>query len=359
MNITIVGGGNIGTQFAVHCAQKKHRVTVYTSQPEKFSKTLSIVDVQGNVTHHGELALATNDASLAFREADVIIVTVPADCMRQYGEKLYHHIRPGVKIGLIPGTGGGECVFAKCRQKGAVLFGLQRVPAVARLVTYGKQVCSTGYRAELFAAALPKSQTEDCCRLMESIFDIPCHGLPDYLNLTLTPSNPILHTTRLRTIFSDYRPGVVYNRIPLFYQEWDDASSRLLIACDNEVQQLCKALTDFDLSGVRSLKDHYESQTPEAMTYKISHIPAFQGLSSPQKEVEGGLIPDLQSRYFTADFSYGLVILVQLAHMANVPAPNMEQTLQWYKNFAGQTEMFDFSRWGIRDYESLVAFYRQ
>lgn len=358
MNITIVGGGNIGTQFAVHCAQKKHQVTVYTSKPEKFSKTLSIVDARGNVTHQGELALATSDAAKAFGQADVIIVTVPADCMEQYAETMYPHIRPGVKIGLVPGTGGGECVFSKCRQKGAVLFGLQRVPAVARLVAYGKQVCSTGYRDALHAAALPKSQTQACCKLLESIFDMPCHSLPDYLNLTLTPSNPILHTTRLRTLFADYRPGVVYSRIPLFYQQWSDASSRLLIACDDEVQQLCKALKEFDLSGVRSLKDHYESQTPEAMTDKISHIPAFQGLTSPQKEVEGGYIPDLQSRYFTADFSYGLAILVQLARMAKVPAPNMEQTLQWYQNLAGQTKMFDFAQWGIEDYESLVAFYR-
>ena len=34
MRITIVGGGNIGTQFAVHCAEKGHEVIIYTSTPE-------------------------------------------------------------------------------------------------------------------------------------------------------------------------------------------------------------------------------------------------------------------------------------------------------------------------------------
>lgn len=359
MNVTIVGGGNIGTQFAVHCAAKNHRVTVYTSKPDRFSKALSIVDADGNVIHQGQIALATNDAAMAFDQADLIFVTVPADCMASYREAIYPHIRPGVKIGLIPGTGGGECVFLKCREKGAVLFGLQRVPSVSRLVEYGRQVCSTGYRAELFAAALPKNETAACCSLLTSIFDMPCHSLPDYLNLTLTPSNPILHTTRLKNLFCDYAPGKVYDRIPLFYQEWNDATSRLLIACDEEVQNLCKALTDFDLSGVKSLKDHYESQTAEAMTHKISHIPAFQGLPSPQIAVEGGFIPDLNSRYFTADFSYGLAILVQIARMANVPAPNMEQTLQWYQSLAGNPKMFDFTQWGIHNYEDLIAFYRQ
>ena len=359
MNITIVGGGNIGTQFAVHCAHKGHNVTIFSSKPERFEKKLFCVDAQGNCTLSGEIAGATADPEKAFSAADVIFVTVPADCMAQYAKRIAPYATETMKIGLIPGTGGGECAFGVCREKGAVIFGLQRVPAVARLTEYGKAVCSTGYRGLLHAAALPKKETESCCRLLESIFDIPCQALPDYLNLTLTPSNPILHTTRLRTLYGDYAPGVIYERIPLFYQEWSDESSRLLIACDAEVQQLCAAMTEFDLSGVRSLKEHYESDTVEKMTHKISHIPAFQGLTSPQKAVEGGFIPDLGSRYFTADFSYGLAILVQVAQMAGLATPNMVETLQWYQDLAGDPPMFRFADWGIRNYDDFVRFYQQ
>lgn len=50
MRITIVGGGNIGTQFAVHCAREGHSVTMFTSRLERFSKTLSCVDAEGKVT---------------------------------------------------------------------------------------------------------------------------------------------------------------------------------------------------------------------------------------------------------------------------------------------------------------------
>ena len=359
MNITIVGGGNIGTQFAVHSAHKGHAVTIFSSKPEQFGKTVRCVDAEGKETCAGQIAGATADPKEAFGQADVIFVTVPADCMAQYAEKIAPYARPGMKIGLIPGTGGGECPFGICREKGAVIFGLQRVPAVARLVEYGKTVCSTGYRGLLHAAALPKSETPACCALLESIFDIPCAALPDYLNLTLTPSNPILHTTRLKTLYGDYAPGVVYKEIPLFYQHWSDESSRLLIVCDAEVQQLCAAMGEFDLSGVKSLKEHYESDTVEKMTHKISHIPAFQGLISPQVAVEGGFIPDLGSRYFTADFSYGLAILVQVAQMAGVSAPNMNDVLQWYQNLAGDPPMFRFADWGIRNYDDFVRFYQQ
>ena len=107
---------------------------------------------------------------------------------------------------------------------------------------------------------------------MSEIWGIPCFPLPNYLSVTLTPSNPILHTTRLRTLFADYEEGKVYSRNTLFYGEWDGASSELLIKCDEELQKLIKVMDKLDLSAVRSLKIHYESGTVEAMTKKLCSI---------------------------------------------------------------------------------------
>lgn len=43
MNITVIGGGNIGTQFAVHSSDKGHSVKMFTSNPSRFSKHLFIL----------------------------------------------------------------------------------------------------------------------------------------------------------------------------------------------------------------------------------------------------------------------------------------------------------------------------
>ena len=53
MNITIVGAGNIGTQFASHCAEKGHRVIVFTSKPDKISKELIVVNEKNERIHSG------------------------------------------------------------------------------------------------------------------------------------------------------------------------------------------------------------------------------------------------------------------------------------------------------------------
>lgn len=314
MNITIVGAGNIGTQFATHCAEKGHLVTLFTSRPKAISKELKIVDAVGSVLHKGEIAVATDDPEAAFAQADVIFVTVPAFCMQDIADKVQPYGHTGMIIGLIPGTGGGECAFHKCIDAGATVFGLQRVPSVARLVEYGKTVCAKGYRNKLYVGSLPGRDAEKCAKLIEDIFDIPCMPLPNYLNVTLTPSNPILHTTRLRTLLKDYVPGKVYKDIPLFYEDWTDESSALLLMCDDELQVMCQALSSqFNLQNVRSLREHYESSTKEALTRKLKSIIGFKGLTSPCIKVETGYIPDLTSRYFTADFPYGLAILIQIA----------------------------------------------
>ena len=357
MNVTIYGGGNIGTQFAVHCAEKGYAVTIYTSKPELFSYDLTIVDENKQVTRQGRVVCVTNDEETAFSQADVIFVTVPAFCMKAAAEKIFGYMKSGVKIGLIPGTGGGECAFKACMNKGAVIFGLQRVPSVARLVEYGKSVCATGYRSNLYVSVLPISVGEEIRAFISNLFNISCDLTSNYLNVTLTPSNPILHTTRLRTIFKDYKEGKSYESVPLFYEEWTDESSELLLKCDAEVQMLCRAIACFDLTSVRSLKEHYESDTPEALTKKITSIKSFKGLTTPTVKTEKGYIPDFKSRYFVADFSYGLTILKQIADFYEVATPNIDDTLAWYEKVTGKAESFSFKDYGIFSRETFEEFY--
>lgn len=359
MKITIAGGGNIGTQFAVHCAEKGHEVIVYTSQPEVFGIHLNIVDDNGITTHEGDIFTATKDPRTAFENADLILITFPAPQMRAVAELIYENTDNKVLIGVVPGNGGAECAFAKCIDRGNVFFGIERVPAIARLITKGKTVKSTGYRKELHVAALPKKNAERCAGIVGGIFDIPCTVTPDYLNLTMTPSNPILHTTRLRTLFKDWHKGVTYDRVPLFYEEWDDESSELLITCDEEVQKICRALPRFDLQYVKSLRNHYESSTIEEMTAKISSISAFKGLATPSISVDGGFAPDLHSRYFTADFSYGLTIIKQIAVFAGVDTPNIDDTLKWYRGIAIEKNEFMYKDYGINNIMEFEDFYLQ
>lgn len=357
MNITIVGGGNIGTQFAVHCAEKNNNVTIFTSDPTIFSKQLEIVNEDGRVIHIAKVNNVTNSEQDAFKDANLIFITYPAFKMKEIAQILLKYSKPGLKICIVPGTGGGECNFQEHIRKGCVVFGLQRVPSVARLVEKGKKVCATGYRDRLSVASLPRKFEEECKNIISNIFEMPCDGIGNYLNLTLTPSNPILHTTRLYSLFFNYSQGKIYSRMPLFYEDWDDNTSRLLFKCDDEVQDICQKLSDFDLKNVKSLKIHYESDTPSKLTQKIQSIKGFKGLKTPSIEVNGGYIPDLNSRYFTADFNFGLIILIEIAKIINVDVLSMKKIWNWYENIMIEKNIFLFKDYNINNYEDFINFY--
>lgn len=405
MKITVVGGGNIGTQFAVHSAEKGHEVTIFTSSPDHFAKHLKIEDPAGNVLREADICMATNDPEEAFSRADMIMITMPPTMMIPLAEIIYDNTGEDTIIGFVPGNGGFELAFSKCMERGNTFFGIDRVPAIARLTERGRTVCCSGYKDRLYVAALPSDRTEECSALIESIYDIPCVRLPGFMALTLTPSNPILHTARLKTIFRDYRPGVTYDSLPLFYEEWDDESSELLLACDDEIQEICRALPDFGLEHVISEREFYSADTAEEMTRAITTEESLLGLTTPSVHAESeavqargmsgimsrrkqksekieshmkrrrrwrerlgrrqsgsaedrpGLIPDLHSRYFTADFPYGLAVIQQIGRIAGVPLPNIDGLIEWYDGIALINDRISLEDYGITDMESLRAFY--
>lgn len=352
----VIGGGNIGTQFACICASKGYEVSMFSSKADKFSKELEIVNEFDEVTH-GKISLATDDLKEAISGCQIVLVTYPAFKLPELAEDMLPFIEKGMCICVIPGTGGAEFAFRKCIQAGAILLGLQRVPSVARLEQYGKRVRCEGLRSELFLASIPADQAEKWSPFFEYVWDIPCIPLPNYLNVTLTPSNPILHTTRLKTLFEDYKEGVFYERNPLFYGDWSDRSSELLLACDQELQEICRKLDKMDLSYVRSLKIHYESETVQAMTQKISTIKSLHNLTSPMIETPNGWIPDLQSRYFTADFPYGLALIEEFAKIVGIDVPNVKDTMDWYRKVSGEMNSLKLAEFGITSVEDIYALY--
>ncbi len=357
MRITIIGAGNIGTQFAIEFASKGHEVVIFNSDATKIKKELEMVDETGKVIKKAAISMATSNICEAIKDSKYILITYPAFMLKDIENRMFEYVSEGIKIGVIPGTGGAEFFFRKYVEKGVEFFGLQRVPAVARLKQYGECVCVTGKRDRLFLASIPTDCGVEIANFLSEIFEIPCEVLPNYLSVTLTPSNPILHTTRLRTLFEDYLPNKIYERNPLFYEEWTEKSSDLLLKCDEELQKICKELNRLDLSGVRSLKLHYESNTAKELTKKIQSIKSFQGLLSPMIEVENGFVPNFQSRYFTADFPYGLSIIQQIADLVGVSVPNIKETLEWYYSVIGKKDEFSLSDYGFYKKEDIYKFY--
>ena len=73
--------------------------------------------------------------------------------------------------------------------------------------------------------------------------------------------------------------------------------------------------------------------------------------------VNGRFVPDLYSRYFTSDFSYGLAIIKQIAEFAGVKAQNIDETMAWYKKIAVVKNEFRYEDYGITNRILFDHFY--
>ncbi|MDO5849533.1 MAG: NAD/NADP octopine/nopaline dehydrogenase family protein [Methanobrevibacter sp.] len=354
MKVTIIGGGNIGTLMAAELLFKDYEVCIYTSSPEKWDSQLEVYNNNGQFLFKSDGLEVSNDIETALENTDFVFITYPSSLFKELSSLLLPHIHEGMHVGVVPGAGGAEFQFKDLIKKGAILFGLQRVHSIARLKEYGKSVYMLGRKDKIDIATFPQGHEEFVRKNLEEMFDMSCRIIDNYLNITLTPSNPILHTSRIYSMFKD---SMEFDRNILFYEEWTDDSSDMLIKCDSELQKLCGKMDKFNLNEVISLKNHYESFTVPAMTEKITSIEAFKGLTSPMKKDNDKWVPDFSSRYFTSDFAYGLKIILDIGKLYDVEMPNILKIWNWYVDVSENSNFFSLADLEIDNKEEFEDYY--
>ena len=335
MNITVVGGGNIGLAMTAYMAAKgKARIKLFTG---KSINKLYLNIVESGISESTTDFYTTDDPEDAFFDADMVFVTYPAFLRKEFIKNNQKYFKPGAFLGFVPGYGGAEYSCTDLINRGVYVLGLQRVPYVARASegSEGKIAGILSSKKELFVGTIPKSKTADAAILIKELLDIPTTPLHEYLSITLAPSNPLLHITGLYNVFKDYKLGDVFSTQLRFYEEWNDETSELLFKYDEELQEICRKLTPLDMREVVPLPVYYESPTPVEMTKKLKSIPSFKAVMVPLKETEKGYLPDLCSRMFVEDYPYGVCIIKDFAQLLGVQTPTIDLLLKFYEKLSG------------------------
>ena len=330
MNITVIGGGNMGTLMAASFANKGHNVTIQTSRPNEFSNTIKVYNKEEHLLYTGDIKLATDNYQTSISNAKLIWVVVPPQLFASVADKIFPYVKNEQFIGIVPGEGCAEYAFKELICKGVNFFGLARVPDIARLKKYGNSVYSLGLSPELLIGSIPSSNAPNICKLIQPLFSIQCKPVDSYLPIALTISNPLLHPTRIYSLFKDYTPGKFYPTNELFYEKWSDEAGELLLNCSDELQFLCKALPK-DMRDVQSMQSEFQIRTGNELAKKIQGIERLKGLRSPVIKKRKGYIPDFNSRYFLSDFSLGIKFYLDVAKLFDTPCSTMQTIWDWYK----------------------------
>ena len=324
--VCICGGGALAHVCAgVLSSQPEVEVNIFTRKPELWSHQLEVTDSRGKV-YNGNLNIIDNSPEEALKDCDIVFLCLPGFAIEGTLNSIKPYIGNAIVGSIVCSTG---FFFAAHRILGedARLFGFQRVPYIARTKEYGHTANLLGYKPQLAIAVENVEDNEAFRQLVETLWMTPVKLLGSHYEVSLTNSNPILHTGRLYSMWKDW-DGEVYDHNILFYKEWTNEASQMLIDMDAEFMQLLDVLP-VTKGAIPSLLEYYESHDEESLTRKITSIPAFRNITSPMKEVDGGWVPDFESRYFTEDFPYGLKFIVELAKDKNIDCPNLNMVFEW------------------------------
>lgn len=100
---------------------------------------------------------------------------------------------------------------------------MQYVPITCKITQYGKEVNIVGPKKHLYCCTYPMEQSNYACNVMSLCYTIPTIPVPGFLNLTLCPSNQIIHPGRIYTIFKDWdgKSSFAPDELPELYKEMD------------------------------------------------------------------------------------------------------------------------------------------
>ncbi len=327
MRICICGGGGLGhTCAGVLSNRKGVTIDLLTNRPEKWHHEY-LVNIPDGKPLTGKIDIITDNPHEVIPNADWVFLCLPAFMVEKTILKIRPYLKHSTIVGAVVGNTG---FFIYCHQHlpaESKLFSFQRVPYVSRVVDYGKEANLLGYRDQLIMATEGIEDKESFKMQIEYLFGEETILADSFYEVTLSNSNPILHTGRLYTMWKAW-DGKPFERCSLFYKEWTVEASQLEIEMDKEFFALLKKL-NVSTKNIATLLEHYDSIDAESMTKKLHSIKSLSTILSPMKLVDGRWMPDFESRYFTEDFPYGLRIIQQQAREHHIETPVIDKVLNW------------------------------
>ncbi|RXT56698.1 hypothetical protein B6S44_04655 [Bosea sp. Tri-44] len=359
LHVAICGAGRTGHLNAALFARRPGvHVSLLTRNEEVVARLRGgeiTVQLPNGEAFSARPDLVTMDAAAAVAQADVVVVTAPAHVRPAVLEAIAEHLprdKP-VHVGAIPGFCGFDWLAAEALRgrPNAVIWGLKDVPHTAFALDPGKSIRMGGAKQELSVGTHRRESHErrgELLSYLQALFDVPVALLDDYMEITLTPGNPIMHSSVIYGLIGPYAQW--HGRsIPdplCWWRDCPQLGAYFLERMDEECLALCRAVESrfgLDLGSVKPLRQEiveaYGDQIADAGTMLsiLRTNRAYDDIPAPLVPIAGGegYAIDRESRAFHEDVAYGLALLVEMARRLNVRAPHLEEIFAWNVSYMG------------------------
>lgn len=352
--LVVCGGGSSSHTLIPFLKDSIFDVSVYTSRPEKWKKTINLEwqDPSGKVLGHysGDIKKASNNAKELFSEADYVVFCMP---VHKYRVAL-HEIAPylnkdkTVFLGTLYGQGGWNWMVDEIKNKykldNIVTFAFGLIPWICRLIKYGEIGVTYGCKAANYAACYPKHYFK---QIDEELLEQICYKWfgkgkveqsDNFLSLTLSVDNQIIHTSRCLGLFMVY--GKTWRNkedVPWFYKDYDDISANLLSDLDKDYTKIRESIKKkFPPKNYKHMLDYlalerfsYQSSNTDIKESFVTSQ-TLVSIGTPVVQNKDGLWEvDKNHRFFLDDIYYGNCIAKWMAEQLGIDTPTIDKILHW------------------------------
>jgi len=319
--VCVAGAGAGGLAMAGHLSLLGCQVNLFNRSPGRLEpvRDLGGIRVTGEVSGFARISMATTDPAEAVRDAELVMVVVPAVGHREMAARLGPHLQDGQVVILNPGRTGGALEFAAVlREKQSLTY---PVVAEAQTLLYASRdidpasVRIFSVKNAVPVAALPAYLTPDvlavtgkCLPYFVAGDNVLKTGLGN-IGSVFHPAMTILNAAWIEERHGDFE----------YYLEGASPSvAQVLEAVDAERVAVAAAL-GIGVPTAREWLYLAYGATGKSLYEAIQANPGYFGIKAPNR---------LEHRYLTEDVPMSLVPIASLGDHLGVPAPAIKAVIQ-------------------------------
>lgn len=313
MRFCVIGAGSGGRAFAAYISSMGHLVSLYNrslSRIYKIKKKKGII-AKGALDGFFPVDRVTQDIEFAIKDADVIMVVIPASGHKSIAEKMAPYLLEGQIIILNPGRTFGSVEFGEIikKKKGnfhnmigetqTLLFTSRELP--------GNKVNIFKIKNSVNFSTFPEIFTFIAYNSIKNVFP-QFSPVDDYLETTLNNIGMLLHPAISVFNASSMDIGKEF----LFYEE--GAAPRVCEFLENIELEVNKIFQKLGIKFIRFPKWAEKSYgiKGNSIFESIHQVKAYKNIIAPNY---------LITRYFTEDVPNGLVPIASLGKYLHIETP--------------------------------------
>lgn len=361
-NITIIGGSNSTHVIAPLLANRGFRVTILTRKSDLWKDTLEVEfqSEDGKVERKikKKIHLITSDEKKALEDVQIILLCIPVSEYFKVLLRIGKHIPKDkeVWLGTIYGQGGVNWIYNEIIQKFSlnklVYFSYGLIPFICRTKEYGSVGITYGSKHNNIVSVFPKDKFHELDKKLftEISFEWPGIGktcqADNFLSLTLSVSNQIIHISRMYGLYLKNKKGwKTLDEIPYFYRDFDDSSANILKRLDEDYEKIRQKIRELYptisfkyMLNYLDLEKFTNNSSNKNVKDSLVNSKTLRQIKTPVMKSGERYILDRNSRFFTDDIFYGLVIIKWIADKYMIDLPIVDELLKWSQNYLDEPQ---------------------